>query len=325
MLAIVLVCQALITASVSSNTMFEPVDELKGFIADGAGVIYLGDSSLLRSHSSDSTDASIAAMLDDLLPDTQVSLIAHEAYGMEIFQAYAEYIAAHEPHPKYVIVPINLRSFATVWDQNPAWQFEKEKILLRNDSFWFRMVAKPLFVFKACKLTPISQKAYRDLPVYDGEEQTGVIKDYANPSFLTYSDENLKKKLVVRYMYALRPAHRKLNAMAELGRTLQEANVTPLFYISPIDCETGADVLGQRFTERIAANARVIRDLLDENDLPYIDLSCSVALDGFMWQDDIKDLYPNEHLNEKGRRYVAGELSALLQRLDRRMETADDR
>jgi hypothetical protein len=76
-----------------------------------------------------------------------------------------------------------------------------------------------------------------------------------------------------------------------------------------VDVESGTRSVGPEFREAMAAHTGLIRDLLAERKVPLLDLSASLDASLFDWRDR---LYPNEHLKEKGRRYVADQVARRL-------------
>ena len=77
-----------------------------------------------------------------------------------------------------------------------------------------------------------------------------------------------------------------------------------IFSITPIDYQTGQKYLGNRFKERIEKNISIIRSSLQKEGYSVMDLSVSLDSDIFAWT-----YWPNEHLNEHGRAFLAETLA----------------
>ncbi len=91
--------------------------------------------------------------------------------------------------------------------------------------------------------------------------------------------------------------------MVELVEIYQGDGIDVIFYISPIDYQIGEHYFEEQFSEQVVQNIAVITATLQEKDVILLDLSFSLTSDFFDW---IR--YPNEHLNEHGRNFVAEQL-----------------
>lgn len=282
-----------------------PVRLCDAYLEEGRDVIYLGESTLYTFDPADKDQAPINEMLQRLLPELRIGCVAHDAYHMELYDAFATYLAGKPHPPRLVIVPINLGTVSPYWDRRPEYQFERLKLFLRHDNALFRAFYRPLAVFHVLNLTPHSQREFDHTLVYDGDTPVGLMSTFTSPAYRTFSEQHMRDQLVLRYMYRVPPDHPKLLAMTRLARTLEKAGVQVLFYLTPIDYETGDQYLGPRFSERIRENAALFTTKLDEAGQKPLDLTFNLGAGQFHWGS----LYPNEHLNESGRRYVAEQLA----------------
>ena len=107
---------------------FSQRNQLNRAIRDQREIIFFGDSTMGALGRNDRDKRPIGKMLEDRLKE-KVSMIAGSAYSMEIYHAFCTYLKAHaERLPRWIIIPINLRSFSPVWDpiQIAARQLVKE-------------------------------------------------------------------------------------------------------------------------------------------------------------------------------------------------------
>jgi hypothetical protein len=148
------------------------------------------------------------------------------------------------------------------------------------------------------------------MPVYNGDQQVGIVKDFEKVLSEDPTSENVANSFIYFYLYQLNADHRKLQSMVELVELYQTNGVDVIFYISPIDYQIGEHYFGEKFTEQVAQNVAVITAALQEKDAVLLDLSFSLTSDFFNWIG-----YPNEHLNEKGRNFIAQRLSQELSSL----------
>jgi hypothetical protein len=112
-------------------------------------------------------------------------------------------------------------------------------------------------------------------------------------------------------MFSVDKNHRKVKSLLEAIDTLQESGIKAVFYITPIDYQTGKQYLGDRFSERLAENVRFIKSLFSGQGYAVLDFSMSLESQCFIWGWKSQEtfVYPNEHLKESGRSFVAAQLS----------------
>ncbi len=311
--AILAALQLLLGAVAGHKDTPSPVLLCNKYLDEGCDIIYLCESTLYCVAPYDTDKAHIDQMLQRLLPEQRITPIAHDAFHLQLYADFCTYIAGKPTRPKLLIVPINLGTMSNYWDKRPEYQFMRFRHFLRHDSALFRALYRPLAVFHALDLTPVSQHDFEHVPVYDGDTPVGLMKEFIGEEYLQFSEENMRKQIILRYMSKVTPQHHKLQAMLRIVETDAASDMDVLFYLTPVDYETGNAYLGDRFKEHIAENATVVKSLLEAQGVQPLDLSLDLGADQFCW----RSVYPNEHLNEKGRLYVAERLAeALRQRLD---------
>jgi hypothetical protein len=274
---------------------------LKKYLNQPMDVLIFGDSSNWYTAETDTDKRSISRMVKDLIPQYRIKSITHAAYHLGVYAALCEYIVRQKKHPRVIIIPINLRSFSPEWDKEPHYQFAKEKTVLEGGlplAFY-----QPLRVLKY-KFDTLTRKEYLDTPVFNGHEKIGTIKQM----------KSKKNQFILKYMYALSRKHRKIKSLGKIPQLLSRHNITTLFYLTPIDRESGELYLPNQFTRRVKKNITLIDSLLKESgrDCYLADLSLSLKSRYFAWQ---KKGSVNEHLNQEGRRFVAEKLAETLKGL----------
>ncbi|MBI2373173.1 MAG: hypothetical protein HYV07_04175 [Deltaproteobacteria bacterium] len=269
----------------------------------GTDVLFLGDSSIFAEEGNQlNTDT----ILQSLMPEHKVGLIAHWAFHLGVYAAYFEYVRAIGFRPKYVVVPVNLRSFSASWYSCPEYQFAEITFALRHSSYVARAFLDPLKVFKAFQLMSPTQDEFRRTPVLDGDEKVGVVADFKGPEYSgEVTEAHLRDIIVFHYMNRIDRDHPRAKDLMRLADQILESGSVPVFYVSPVDHESCSTALGDRFDERLAENVEALRGVLNERQLPLLDLSRSVEAKDFNWRPG----YPNEHMLEPGRRYLAERLA----------------
>jgi len=288
-----------------SIPVFEGKQEPK--LKNHADIFLFGSSVEEYADSKDKDKRSISKMINSLSNEYHVDNISGNAYQMDMFLELSKYIVKKLSHPKLIIVPINMRTFSPEWDKRPEYQFEKEKKILNGFTFpefveyAYRKQIPCLF----SKFNPITQKDFENTFVFDGKRKVGKVKDFLiERKNIKDMSKYIKDGFVFHYMYRLEKEHRKLKSMIELSRILSASHIKVLFYITPVDYSKGEMYFPGRFIKRLKDNIDLINSILIDEGNQVLDLSLSLNSIFFSYE-----ARPNEHLNEKGRMYVATKLN----------------
>lgn len=301
-IAIVILCQVIIARYTAPR--IPELALLDQYLSDKYQIIYVGDSAIRSTAKSDRDKSSIVEMLARIYPSGAIGDLSHGAYHLGIYEAFLKHIAKSPTKPRAVIVPINLRSFSPGWDMLPAYQFEREQFYFTAPSF-ATYFFKPLAILRAINLNKVTYAEYSRLPVYYGKEKVGIVSDFDN--FQKYSattTENIRNKFIFDYMYNLDKNHRKLKSLNAIVDIAARAGIKIYIYIHPVDFMAGEKYVGPDFTKQVAANTDTICFVLAGKGLPCINLALRLDSGYFNYES-----YPNEHLNEKGRKFIAEEVN----------------
>jgi hypothetical protein len=282
------------------DTNFENIQRLNTYMTRPLDVLYFGDSTVWYCPETDTDKRSIDRMLRSMIPHLKLGCITNAAYQADVYAAYCQYIVSQEKKhkPRLIVIPINMRSFSPQWDRKPQYQFEKKKIILSGGlkhAFY-----RPLRIFKY-KFNTITDEQYWDIPVFKGRQQIGTIKQMRGN----------KEQLILRYMYPLTVEHRKVKSLIKIAQLLFSHKIKAVFYITPLDYETGENYLPGEFKQQVQQNVRLIQSILKENHQQLLDLSMDLSENHFAWKAKAA---PNEHLNQDGRKYVARQLARQINR-----------
>ena len=299
---------------------------LDEYLGDEVDVLYFGDSTLYYPVG----EVTTGEILQEVLPDHTVAQIAHSAYGLDVYLQYLRYVVRSAHQPQKVIVPINLRSFSPEWDMRPAYQFAKEKQVLTFGLDLSRLFLRPLGVFGLLD-SPISQEQFLNAVVWDGDVPIGTVRDFegdsgaealqgdaegAYRSVELEDDAKAQETLLYHYMFGLKPDHRKLDAMVDIAELCDENDIDLVFYLTSVNYLLGERFLGGVFSERLAANADVVKSRLEASHTANtILLDLSFGLKAYAFND-------MEHLTENGKVYVAEQISGVID--PERGDTAGD-
>jgi hypothetical protein len=272
---------------------FDNLERLKEFLKKSPDILIFGDSTNWYAPEDDKDKRSISSILKKMMPRYSIRNIIHAAYHLDVYAAFCQYIARQKKQPRLIVIPINMRSFSPEWDMNPYYQFIKERIILEGGLL--RFFYRPLRVLNIFK--EITRDDYLETPVYEGNREIGKVKHM----------RGLKKQFLLKYMYSLSEAHRKVKSLLKIVRLLARHDIDVLFYLTPIDYQEGERYIPGRFKKQLIHNIGFLSSLLCQERL--VNLSMDLTPDYFAWK---KKGSVNEHLNESGRRYVAKKLAEKL-------------
>lgn len=277
---------------------FENLERLNRLLAHPPDVLYFGDSTIGHSPKSDTNKRPINLLLRYMVPGSRIRGLTHAAYQLDIYAAYCRYIVSlGEKHkPRVIIIPINMRSFSPHWDKRPGYQFEREKVILAGGLLHAFYRPLRILKYKFNKMTP---GKYSDTPVFKGDLKIGTVKQM----------KGIKNQLILRYMYPLTREHRKIKSLIDIVRCLSAHGIKAVFYVTPLDYETGEKHLPGEFKAQVRENIRLVETVLNENNYRLLDLSMDIPGSYFSWE---RHVAPNEHMNQHGRMYVAKQLARAL-------------
>jgi len=266
-------------------------------------ILYFGDSTVVYRCDPDGPSL-FEAVKERLGPQWSIGQVAHPAYSLTQYETFCRYLSKHDSRPEAVIIPINLRSFTTGWDMRPEWQFQRETVYALYDSFLYRVFFTPLTIFKAPQfnLSPIEAGTFQRLPVYKGTELVGTVKE-----FDVSEVEDLSQQFVFRYMQSIKSSDRKAQSLKCLARLGRQMNLKVIFYITPIDYETGIAELGDAFEQQITMNIETLQALAANEGSAIFDLSRLLSSDMFCHES----AHPNEHVTSEGMAILAEEVATV--------------
>ena len=121
------------------------------------------------------------------------------------------------------------------------------------------------------------------------------------------SDDDLRRRLTCKYLTSIGPDDERLLALVETAERCQALGIRALFYVTPVDLQTGERLLPGRFARAVAANVATVQAALGAS---VLDCTALLPSDDFSWQR-----VPNEHLNEDGKAKLAEALAPALAEL----------
>ncbi len=268
-------------------------------------VLFFGDSTAKAIEKKDSDRRGIAEMLSADIAPLSIQGIIHPAYQAEVYLEFIKRLKDFATPPKIIVITVNMRSFSPSWDMNPSWQFDELKILLRAAGwkfYFYRWLKVLQFDFST-----VSSRQLESSTVFDGAVRVGSFRDFMirEGRKKQVKKINTRNTLLTAYMGYIRADQRQLVALKSIARLLPRSGITPIFYITPVDYQIGELFFPNRFRERLERNSAVIRRELAVPGAIVLDLTTALDTQAFAWRQVV---YPNEHLAEAGRSFVAKQL-----------------
>jgi hypothetical protein len=274
---------------------------------NGDQILYFGDSVIGSAAASDKDKSSITDMLARLKPGISIADLSRSANHVGLFEAMIEHIARSRKRPEAVIIPINIRNFSPWYDRRPEFQFEKEIFYLTAPSPLVAYFYKPLAVFRAINVNAVPFAEYYQTPVYRGAKKIGTIGDFIHTTYAVETQENIASGFIFAYMFEIDPHHRQLESIRNMADLADRAGIKTYYYITPIDHVRGEKIHGEEFRKQAEKNTELVCAILEEKNHSCHNFAFSLNPDHFS-----SPILPSEHLNEKGRMFIAKEVAKML-------------
>lgn len=285
-------------------------------------VLYLGDSTVERVSDNDADKSMIPDMVKRAVKgEFEIIQVSQSAYHMSVYRGLIGLFNRTLFKPKIIIIPINMRSFSPQWDLYPPYQFEEELRLLSKCS-----KRKHGYLDQKRNDNRASIAVFEDTQVDYPLVNFKTIREFRN---IILSKPVEKKEIAFRrrcififhYLYSLQPSHRKLRDMKHLIAEARAMQIKLCFYITPVNYISAIQYVGSEFDRVFGDNLRCVIAVLEaegvyslnearlskESSMLYRDLSCSINGSYFFHPDTL-----TEHLNERGRQFVAEEITQML-------------
>ncbi len=288
-------------------------------------IAYLGDSTVLRIADEDRDRRSTAEMLaTDLSGRARVLELSHGAYHMGIYYHMVSTFRVTRKRPRVVVIPVNMRSFSPQWYLRPSWEFQAEIGLLH----------------RYCSGKGLRLR-YRRTEASNGYEQTRVeypmtslqtIGEFeklrlSKPDSPAQQEERRRELFVYFFLHPISEGHPLLVKLTETVGLARALGLKIVFYMTPINTTAALKSVGREFEQHFSRNLQVVKDALTaekcfltangqsegndccDNPIVCMDLSQSLGSDCFFHDGSI-----DEHLNERGRRFVSKRIGTIVLR-----------
>lgn len=286
---------------------------MKTFNKIPVDVLYFGDSTL-RFHGDRDTSSLGIDQIFQTLTHLKVCTVAHPGYSAILYSQYIELLDKAKFKPKIIVVPINLRSFTGSTIMRPALNFPLRQFYIKyknNGNINILNYIQYRFLGLEDKLTD----EWKNTPiVYDGISLGTPAKIQSD----SYIHENLdyyperekyyKNELAIKfrfhYMAPVTTSDFMFNYLNDMINYTKNKNIKILFYITPINYQDGIKYAGEGFIKRNNETIRVISKFMSDHGVVCLNIAHGLGPEYFI---DKSEVY--EHLNFKGRRFVAEQVA----------------
>lgn len=262
----------------------------------------MGDSVAERISNADQDKRTLSEMIENNSPPGErILCISHSAYNMRMYEYFVRCFSILKNVPKAIIIPINIRSFSPQWYLQPEWQFEEEIRIIED----FLGEGNLKLNFKN-KIDLINTPIYYPLTSLNSVEQFQQIINTKS----TEKKVVLNRKRVIftyHYTYKLDPNHELLKRMTNIVNLVRGHDIKLFFYVTPINYQTGSNLIGEQFTQINYSNLLLIKETLQNEDYKGIHFENYLELlskEHFFNVDTA-----TEHLNQMGRKQLASTIS----------------
>lgn len=266
-------------------------------------LLIFGDSVMERVSKHDSDHRTLGTLLEERT-ELRVLTLTRSAFNPALADAL---LGALEQlsRPRYLLLPVNLRSFSPQWDLNPAWAVTQELAVVER---WKDNPAIPISPLEDVRETPGFYTDYEAAPVayeLSHRQTVGAFRKliHSTPVDDAARTERAREIFIYHYTAQLHPGHRKVQALVHALATCRRLSIEPWIYITPINHATGTRLAGPRFGEIISENVREIRRTLAPLGLHVKDLTSALPSQAFFHEN-----IATEHLNQAGRCALAERL-----------------
>ena len=279
--------------------------------------LLLGDSVAERTSWHDTDKTTLAQMLKSALSDVyNLGTISYSAFNMKILSYFIEALQVMKRRPRFVILPINMRSFSPQWDLEPSWQFDTEIDLISK--FISNPGMVPSYVPEVMDLGALYEE-FDSTSVQYGLSELKSIGQFrlvisGKPSTAEQRNYRLAQLYIFHYAFALKQNHRKLTYLRKLLNLLQEMKIYGFLYVTQINIESGRKYASEGFEKSIRTNVAVVKDVVAEaamsNAISFFDYGEALSPKYFFHEEET-----TEHLNQAGRRVVASLIAEQIKKL----------
>lgn len=275
---------------------------------DAPDVVAFGDSNWLFRAGYDTDQRNLGAMVSAELGERlSLQVCAGPGYHPALIRAYVRQIELSEARPT-VIVPLCLRMASVAWSTHPIYTYAEA--IRRIDGFG---PETPVHRMRASLVAPSPADFARYestlIRTWAGEHSIGELRALIRDPLGHGLDERDRRRLLYAYHHGeqLEPGQRTLLEVEAMGRALRALDTTVVVFETTLPVDEGVALWGEQFRENGEHGLGLMRDAFRRGyDEPIDVLDTGMSFERELFIDPADG---SEHLNERGRRRMAGLLA----------------
>jgi hypothetical protein len=273
----------------------EPQEYLVSLETFQGDLVWFGDSTLLRCAREDRDLRSVCALCANT-KGLKILQIAGSGYHVEVFRDLLR--VARPVSTRRWVVCLNVRSFLPQWQLNPQWHHGSDGMFL------------PALVGERTLLHTADE--YRSMLVQVPGFGSRSLVEYlliaeSSPRDTSLISQRLRFLFGVHYGIAIESANPRIAALRELAAMLEAREAQVLYYFTPLNIDALRRYAHPDVEIILDANLDMLRQAVLAGGASGAEIrNYARAIDSFgFFAPDI----PNEHLNERGRKLLAGQIT----------------
>lgn len=312
-LIIITIAQQIIWSASKKSYYTQLMKDVNDFAVQKTDVIYFGDSILTTiDEKNDNDKTPLFLMVKNAVGPYSFGMVQRNSLSPLIFSAFTDYMKFLRYTPKYIIVPVNLHYFSAMYGLHPQNQFNDERIRMKYIVSPFAPFADFIVNFLVSETNMADERKYQNAPVYDRNTYLGTAPELDQYARVLPSAQQTEKFLIYTFMKDIDENNPQLKSLMHIAETYNTSSTKVIFYITPVDYETGVSHLGKRFLNQLRRNTDFIKNKLETYNARVLDFSLSLQADSFSWSSDVAVV--NGHINEKGRKYLSAQIGKEIQK-----------
>ena len=270
-------------------------------------LVYVGSSINFTRGKLDKDKRDIVEMVNDIVGECTMLDVSRGGNNVELYDEIIKYIENRKKKELEYVFEISIRTFSPVYDEPAnAMSLKQDEILFKENLL--SAFYHPLQVFDF-GFNIMDEKQFNNLPIYDGDSYVGKLNEIVKTGETNLNVQEIAaKKFLINYMGHIETDHPKISALKKILEYLNEHKLKSTFVIMPENYLKGEEYYPKKFLKRYSRNVAYVKDVITQSGSKVLDLS--QLLDSSFFTH--VPIYPNGHLNERGRRTVAEKISEVL-------------
>lgn len=276
-------------------------------LATDFDAVYIGSSINFNKSRKDRDRRDIVEMINGHLENCNVLDVSRGGNNVELYDDIIKYINKRKKEELQYVIELSIRTFSPIYDEPANARSLKQDEILFKDNL-LSAFYHPLKVFNY-DFNVLTSTEFDKSLIYDGDNYIGNLGDILTAKEASKNTEEVAaKKFFLNYMGHIQEDNPKIEALNYLLQYLKSSNKESFFVIMPENVEQGEVYHPKTFLERYKRNTNYVKNIIEKSGFRVLDLSTD--LDSSYFTHAL--IFPNGHLDDRGRQYVGRSISKLI-------------